>query len=717
MRVFLLVSMAFWALGSAEPLHAQWPGEIRGRVVDAFTDHPLATAVVRIDPGSRTTGLDGRGAFDLCGLEPGRYTVRASSAGYVTSVNEVVIENGRVTDLRIRLSPVFALEGVTARVDADPLEGFVLSNEDLRSLPGATAGDLMRHVPGVLLSSTGRGGSQTPSIRGSGGDAVLVLLDGVPINDPITGEADLSTIPAGQVASIQLLPGGRSARYGARAEGGVILMETRATERGGGAALTTGSLREVGVEADYGARLLGGTVDLGGVFHELGGGFDFDLPDQAGGGASIRDNADSRLWSARLGWNSDRTNGHLRVGLATEQMDRGLPGRSFAPSHTGRQTLRRSRAFASGERAGGAGQALRWSAHVMGQTTDVRDPDPGVGTPYDDRTTLSGTGAEIHGSTVPWGAADLAMGLAASHVRVQSTALDLGEIASRTDIGAWMSPSIDMGRRSALSASVRVDRSGFPTEWYLSHDLRFSARWSAVDFHMGHRSSFSPPTLGDQFFREGVGVEPNPDLGPERVPSEWVGGMGLRLTMERSQLSFDGEAYAGDVLGMIVWLPDYRFVWSPRNLDVQRRGVDLRTQIRWPSRGVDVRADWSWNHATYIRPMSSDVQLVYRPRFRGSTGASWSNTQWSGSLRMEFTGARFPVPNDVNELPSFWTTGVGVARRWRARGGSIEIRLDVDRLVDHKDALIFAYPDPGRTLRISLRWQRLALGGVTSAPD
>ena len=127
MRVFLLVSMAFWALGSAEPLHAQWPGEIRGRVVDAFTDHPLATAVVRIDPGSRTTGLDGRGAFDLRGLEPGRYTVRASSAGYVTSVNEVVIENGRVTDLRIRLSPVFALEGVTTRVDADPLEGFVLS--------------------------------------------------------------------------------------------------------------------------------------------------------------------------------------------------------------------------------------------------------------------------------------------------------------------------------------------------------------------------------------------------------------------------------------------------------------------------------------------------------------------------------------------------------------------------------------------------------------
>ena len=260
MRVFWFLSGAYWLIASAAPLDAQWPGEMRGWVVDALTDLPVTAAVVQLEPGPRVGALDAGGAFGIRGLEPGRYTVRASAVGYLTAVHEVVIENGKVADLRIRLSPVFSLEGVTARVSAVPPDGIRFAGSDLRALPGATAGDLVGHIPGVLLASTGRGGTQTPSIRGSGGDAVLVLLDGVPINDPITGEADLSTIPAGQISSVAMLPGGRSARYGARAEGGVILLTTGASEGGGGVALTTGSLGEMGVDVDLGRALWDGTV-------------------------------------------------------------------------------------------------------------------------------------------------------------------------------------------------------------------------------------------------------------------------------------------------------------------------------------------------------------------------------------------------------------------------------------------------------------------------
>jgi hypothetical protein len=57
----------------------------------------------------------------------------------------------------------------------------------------------------------------------------------------------------------------------------------------------------------------------------------------------------------------------------------------------------------------------------------------------------------------------------------------------------------------------------------------------------------------------------------------------------------------------------------------------------------------------------------------------------------------------VNELPGFWVTDFDVGYRWLSQGWSAESRLSVERLFNVTDALIFAYPDPGRTLRVELR--------------
>ena len=72
-------------------------------------------------------------------------------------------------------------------------------------------------------------------------------------------------------------------------------------------------------------------------------------------------------------------------------------------------------------------------------------------------------------------------------------------------------------------------------------------------------------------------------------------------------------------------------------------------------------------------------------------------------LVARYTGARFPVPAPVNELDAFWVTDVDVGRRWLLGAWSAESRLRIERLFNVTDALIFAYPDPGRTLRVELR--------------
>jgi hypothetical protein len=57
----------------------------------------------------------------------------------------------------------------------------------------------------------------------------------------------------------------------------------------------------------------------------------------------------------------------------------------------------------------------------------------------------------------------------------------------------------------------------------------------------------------------------------------------------------------------------------------------------------------------------------------------------------------------VNELPGFWVTDFDVGHRWSSGAWRVEAHLGIERLFNVTDALIFAYPDPGRTLRVELR--------------
>jgi outer membrane cobalamin receptor len=119
---------------------------------------------------------------------------------------------------------------------------------EIERLPVASVDDLLRTVAGVDVQSRGGFGVQSDfSIRGSGFNGVLLLLDGAPINDPMTGHflADLP-VPLSEIARVEVLRGPAAAVYGPDALGGVIQLFTYAglSQEGGDApARVEGSLR------------------------------------------------------------------------------------------------------------------------------------------------------------------------------------------------------------------------------------------------------------------------------------------------------------------------------------------------------------------------------------------------------------------------------------------------------------------------------------------
>lgn len=115
----------------------------------------------------------------------------------------------------------------------------VLQGDALRAEGLTHLGDALRRVPGLALARTSSIGSQQALfMRGAQSNYVLLLVDGVPMNEP-GGTLDLGRITLDDVERVEVVRGPSSVLYGSDAVAGVIQVFTR---RGGGETRTNAEL-------------------------------------------------------------------------------------------------------------------------------------------------------------------------------------------------------------------------------------------------------------------------------------------------------------------------------------------------------------------------------------------------------------------------------------------------------------------------------------------
>jgi outer membrane cobalamin receptor len=151
-----------------------------------------------------------------------------------------------------RLEPVVVTPTrLPQKAGETPASVTVLTREDVKQSASQTVDDLLRQVPGFSLfrrssSVVTHPTTQGLSLRGigpSGASRVLVLLDGVPLNDPFGGWVHWSRVPLQAIQQIEVVRGGGSSVWGNMALGGVVQILTRRP---------TG--RAAAFEASYGGR-------------------------------------------------------------------------------------------------------------------------------------------------------------------------------------------------------------------------------------------------------------------------------------------------------------------------------------------------------------------------------------------------------------------------------------------------------------------------------
>ncbi len=120
------------------------------------------------------------------------------------------------------------LGGVEARAEASGSAFSVVTSEQIKARQYRHAGDALRAIPGVHVTTTGGAGSLTQlRIRGSEANHTKILIDGVSVNAPSDGGFDFSTLLAVDIERIEVLRGPQSGIYGGNALAGVINIITK----------------------------------------------------------------------------------------------------------------------------------------------------------------------------------------------------------------------------------------------------------------------------------------------------------------------------------------------------------------------------------------------------------------------------------------------------------------------------------------------------------
>ncbi|MFN5168909.1 MAG: TonB-dependent receptor [Cyclobacteriaceae bacterium] len=209
---------------------------------------PLSDVHVQVTglSGGAVTGQDGQ--FELRVPPRDSVAIRISCVGYVTleQIVHLPMRDSLIIGLqpsRLQLDEVIVVSATRAELQAHEVIASVsqVTIQQLDQLVPRTTPEALMGATGVWVQKTNHGGG-SPIIRGLVGNQVLVLIDGIRLNNSTYRYGPnqyLNTIDIGSVRQIEVMRGGGSVLYGSDALGGSVQLVSAAPSFSTGRQLTT----------------------------------------------------------------------------------------------------------------------------------------------------------------------------------------------------------------------------------------------------------------------------------------------------------------------------------------------------------------------------------------------------------------------------------------------------------------------------------------------
>lgn len=549
----------------------------------------------------------------------------------------------------------------------------VVTRQEIEMIQAKSVTDVLRRMPGVEIAQNGgRGQNTSIFLRGTNGNQVLVLVDGIRYGSDITSMS-INNFPVGLIERLEVIRGPGAAIYGSDAIGGVINIITRSEFRDEGKSITVGAGSQNGKEASFVAKTQvseKGHLQIAGGYDKYDG-YDFkEIQDGTEYGYENRnihlgyEHLFNANWSAILDYrwidslseyNSQGSvkNGAVESQNVSARLDYQNEGYQSFVTLNAMRIDKKDYLQAGGESNADTfneTDALNAQWSNAFQLTDVYSW--GWGADYRKES--------LSDDATSWGSL---LSLA-------------GE--SRTNIGGYVSGRADY-EQLTLQANARYDKHDEYdnyTTWSLSSQYRLTPSYSV---YASVGTGFKAPSYSS--------LSTNPDLQPEKSKNFEIGFSGAT-----GPVDWNVSAYKNELDNLIIWYSVPGSFSESYNVDADIKGIELEGAF-----------DTAFIRHTLIAEFKDHkdargTQLARRAKQNFKWLSEASLGDFDLSLTYIYTGKRLDLPTDNptedDYLPatSLWD---GAISYWV--DDNIALRARVDNLLDEEYETAKGYRSPGRT--------------------
>ena len=551
----------------------------------------------------------------------------------------------------------------------------VLTRREIEALPARTISDVLARGLGVDLQARSPAQADV-SIRGSSFEQVLVLVDGVPVNDDQTGHFHLDTaVPLDAVERIEIVRGPASALYGSAAVGGIINIVTRrgiseVTVRAQG-----GSHNSVAGAAEAALARVGGASARLSVEHDRSDGH--------------RAGVDHEMTQARIAFDAPVQRGTLRADAAFAMRDFGADG-FYAPYASYEETRTTTAAVSYQRGIGGMSLQPRVSFRRHDDDFILVRTNPSL---YRNQHTTRQLAGELVTRTSVQG---VLVALGAEAVRSEIESERLGD-RSEDRLALFAEAAAGDAAAAVVTAGLRLDHhAAFGT--FLSPSVAAGYRLNtALRLRASGGTGFRAPNWTERYYQDPNNVG-NPELDAERF---WTGEVGATVTAHGRAL-VDIAAFVRQANDLIDWgrpagsAPTA--VW--RTMNVERatfRGVEGTLRAGYTA-GVEAIARVALLdvEAEDVEGMTSKYAL--RPLTRALSVEG--SVPLIANTRLTLRGSDFRREGEDGDA---WRL---LDARLTARYRGVQIFADATNLLDAEYMDVSAREAPGRSLAVGVRIRR-----------
>jgi outer membrane receptor protein involved in Fe transport len=736
----LMLMAGVCSIAQGKPFNnSQNSGQVAGTVLTQ-DDRAVADARITIvqlqGHIERRVHSDADGRFSFSDVPPGDYDLRVELEGFNRFAQTIQVTSGGTASLNVSLNLATLTETMTVtatlaeqRLGDIPTTISVLTRDEIERSAALTVDDVLKRVPSFSLfrrtsSLVSQPTTQGVSLRGigaSGASRTLVLLDGVPHNDPFGNWVYWSKIPQSQIESIEVADGGLSNLYGSSAMAGVINVTTRRPER-----------RTIAVKAQGGMRKTG-DLDLF-ASHAFG---PFAV---SAGGSLFRTDGYNQIRKEERGpvdinANSRHQMGHWRVDYS--------PFRNLTIFHNGRffnenrdngtrlQTNASRETYVGGGLRAATGDGSDWQANVYSHISTFKAGFSAIAAnraseslsllqdvPYRDvggNVQWFRRFAEKHlvtiGADTRWIKAENKEDVFANNANVRDRFIPGKQIYAGFFAQDFMTPTkrlvlvlgarVDYWRNFEASRQEIVNSTGartvtlFPDTSETTVTPRAGILYHITDqfavrgaFYQGFRA----PTLNELYrpFRVGnVATEGNAGLGPERLTG---GEVGFNHAITRNafwRVTGFWNRLKDPISNVTISATPALITRQRQNLGRARmRGIDAEFEYRFNPQW-NLRGHYLFGEATVEKfPVDRILEgkfIQQVPRHRANLGLDYANPRIVNvSIQGRFDGLRFDDDLNRLKLGSFFVTDLTVSR---PLGEWWEVFLAIENLFDRQYAV------------------------------